>query len=112
MLCFLASLRSCCLSCSSRSSASFLALCSCSAHLIFLPHNERGSSSGDSWRQRLVPSVAELLVWAETACMADYSGFQSALTALRECKGSAEAEAIEQLDSHIQRMQMVVRKRG
>ena len=42
-----------------------------------------------------MPSVAELLVWAETACMADYSGFQSALTALRECKGSAEAEAIE-----------------
>ena len=59
-----------------------------------------------------MPSVAELLVWAETACMADYSGFQSALTALRECKGSAEAEAIEQLDSHVQRVQMVVRKRG
>jgi len=58
----------------------------------FVPHNDRGSSKGESHR-KLAQCIAEMLVWSRSRAAGEAEGFARGLAALRTLEPSAAASA-------------------
>ena len=58
----------------------------------FVPHNDRGSSKGESHR-KLAQCIAEMLVWSRSRAAGEAEGFARGLAALRTLEPSAAASS-------------------